>query len=192
MGVSGGRNRLGDEGEGEVEEEAEEVERVEEVVLEECMAIRMRRALGEADVMGDGGTAKAASEDEVGEASVDAADVPDDTFSVSCFFGVTITPLGGSADDAPDDDALSAFFLPTGVTATALLLPDAASAAADDDAVNVVTILPLLPLGEFSTARRRALSLGWAEGDLGEAETRSAARSRMSVGLLSLASRAGC
>ena len=184
---------MGDDGDGVVEEEVEAAESEEEVVLEECMAMRMRRAEGEADVMGDGGAKEAASDDEVGEARrLEAAEELDDTCSESCFFGVTIAveECAGSADDAADDEALSAFFFPTGVTATGLLLPAPASPA-DDEAVNVVTILPLLPLGEFSTARRRALSLGWGEADLDEAEVRSAARSRISAGVMSLVSRDG-
>ncbi len=200
LGVSGGRNRLGEAGEGDVDDEAEAVvsedEDDEEAELGECMAIRMRRAVGEADVMGDGGTAKPASDEAVEEASEEAADEPFDTFSVSCFFGVTFA--AADADDPPDDDAApSTFFRPTGVTATGLLRPDAAAASppADDEPVNVLTILLpllLLPLGEFSTARRRALSLvGSGDVDLDEA-VRRAERSRASERVLSAVSRCGC
>ena len=178
-------------GDARVEEaEATGLKDEEEFAVGECMAMRMRRALGEADVMGDGGTDRAASEAEVGEARWDAAEELDDTFNDSCFLGVTFTAAGAASE--ADDEAINTFFLLTGVTATTLLLPTEASAAADEEAVKVVTILLLLlPLGVFSTAARRALSLCGVDADLADG-LRSAARSRMSAGVLSAGSRPAC
>ena len=194
MGVSGGRYFLvgdADECEVDVLEEAVAEDEGEDAVLDECMAMRMRRALGEAEVMGEGGEKAAASDEEVGEVRVEAAGEPEETFSVSCFFGVTIAADGAaSVDDVVEDEALSAFFLLTGVTATGLFLPANDRAAAEDEAVNVLTILPLLPLGVFSAARWRPLSFGCVEAGLVVEEVRSAARSRMSAGVLSEVSRA--
>ena len=180
MGVSGGMKRLGEEGEGLVEDEAEAEREEEELeaAVGECIAMRMRRALGEAEVMGDGGTMTPASDEAEGEAS-DEADEPDvETCSVSCFFGVTIATGNAPVDAADDDEALRAFFFPTGVTATAFTLPAPTTAPADEDALNVVTIL-LLPLGVFSVAVRRALSFDCDTTDL-LGVVRSCCRSRMS------------
>jgi hypothetical protein len=158
------------------------------------MAMRMRRAVGDAEAMGEGGAkaAEAAAASCGDREEAKEADAEEE-LSVSPFLGVTIASLLLSETEEEDDS--SAFFF-TGVdeaeeeAVTVLCLPDG-EVRTEEEPVNVETGIAagLLMALTFSAPRPPlALSFCWrGEADLPEllVGMRSAARSRIRAALVS-------